>query len=120
MAKKLNIRKYKFLFLSRLHLLGILMVFCAVVSRAQNAPLISGAMGFSSSTTGGRTGLQPIIVPVVVSPIGKDLLVESRFGFLEILQQTAGSSDYTHKFATSVQYLQLDATVTPRLTMVMG
>ena len=120
MATKLNIKKYRFHFFSRLYLLGILTVFCSVVSRAQNAPLISGAAGFSSSTTGGRTGLQPAIIPVVVSPLGRNLLVESRFGFIEILQQKAGSSDYTHKFSTSVQYLQLDATVTPRLTMVMG
>src|SRR5947209_2280569 len=99
MSEKPNIQKCRF-FLSRLHILGILTVFCALISNAQNAPLVSGAMGFSSSTTGGNTGLQPAIIPVVVSPIGEHLLVESRFGFIEILQQKPGTPGYSHKFST--------------------
>jgi hypothetical protein len=96
----------------------------AVSGKAQNAPLISGAVGFLSNTTGGKSVLQPAIVPVVVSPLGEHALIESRFGFYEILQQQSGnavgSGGYTHKFSASVQYLQLDAIVAPKLTMVMG
>src|SRR5271170_6946179 len=108
--------KNRFFISSRLPLLGILVMLVAVVGRAQNAPLISGAVGFLSSTTGGKSVLQPAIVPVVVSPLGEHALIESRFGFYEILQQTE-SGGYTHKLSTSVQYLQLDAFVTPKLTM---
>ncbi len=110
--------KNRFFILSHLPLLGILVTPIAVVCKAQNAPVISGAVGFLSSTTGGKSVLQPAIVPVVVSPLGEHALIESRFGFFEILQQESGG--YTHKFSTSVQYLQLDTIVAPKLTMVMG
>ena len=114
MSPKLNINKYRRL------LVGTMLVFSALASAAQNAPLISGAMGFSSSTTGGQTGLQPAIIPVVVSPLGEHALIESRFGFIEILQQKPGTPGYSHVFSSSVQYLQLDTFVMPKLTMVLG
>ena len=120
MLSNFTFQKCRFLCLFPLYLLGALSMFFAVTSKAQNAPLISGAMGFSSSSTGGNTGLQPAIIPVVVSPVGGHLLIESRFGFVEILQQKPGIEGYSHKFSTSVQYLQLDTLVAPKLTMVIG
>ena len=54
-------------------------------ANAQNVPIVSGGLSFLSSTNRGSTDFQPVITPVVVAPLGKHLLVESRFDFRELL-----------------------------------
>jgi hypothetical protein len=117
-------KKYSFPLFSRLSLIGIVFTSFVATGNTQNTPLISGAVGFLTSTTGGKSVLQPAIVPVVVAPLGEHLLFESRFGFYEILQQkpgnAVGSGAYSGKFLPSVNYLQLDAIIAPKLTIVAG
>jgi len=66
--------------MSRWNLLVILVV--VLIGRGVNAqppvPVISGGVGFTNSTVGGSTFLQPIIVPVIAAPLGSHFLVESR------------------------------------------
>src|SRR5271170_5610836 len=54
----------------------------ATKAEAQNAPLISGGVGFLTSTNGGVTNYQPVLAPVAAVPLGERFLVESR-AFIE-------------------------------------
>jgi hypothetical protein len=88
---------------------------------AQNAPLISGGIGFLTSTNGGTTLLQPVISPVAAVPLGEHLLVESRAYIQEgISPKNGNSGPYTGDFFAGLQYLQLDYIATPRLTVTVG
>jgi len=55
-------------------LLGIASSVCAQA----DVPILSGALAFNSSTTGGATTFQPILAPVLVAPIGDHWLFEGR------------------------------------------
>lgn len=59
---------------------------------AQNTPIISGGIGFLNSTNAGAHFFQPVLAPVVAIPIGKYLLVESRFDFRGFFSQENGTS----------------------------
>ena len=50
---------------------------------AQETPLLSGGVGFFTSTNGGNTTYQPIIEPLLAAPIGPHVLIESRAAVLE-------------------------------------
>jgi hypothetical protein len=86
---------------------------------AQNAPLLSGGMGFETSTNGGNTTYVPVIVPLLVAPLGGHLLVESRATLLDsIFPRTGKGYDSQHFVALS--YLQADYTATSHVTVVGG
>jgi len=82
-------------------------------------PLLSGGVGFFTSTNGGDTSYQPHIEPLVVAPITHRLLVESR-GILFEEFFPNGSSGYDHSHVASFIYLQADYFVSPHLTVVGG
>jgi hypothetical protein len=90
-------------------------------AKAQNAPLISGGVGFLTTTNGGVTSYQPIISPVAAVPLGEHLLVESR-AFIEefIAPKNGNSGPYQGNFFAGLQYLQLDYLATPKLTVTVG
>jgi hypothetical protein len=87
---------------------------------AQDTPLVSGGLDFLSSTNKGATDFQPVITPVVVAPLGSHLLAESRFDFRGVFQQTNRTGPYNGQFFSSIDYLQLDAIVAPKLTITVG
>jgi hypothetical protein len=97
------------------------MLFWGLKANAQNAPLISGGVGFLTSTNGGVTSLQPVITPVAAVPLGEHLLVESR-AFLEenISPKNGNTGPYQGEFFAGLQYLQLDYIAAPKLTVVVG
>src|ERR1700733_7706195 len=90
-------------------------------ANAQNAPLISGGVGFLTNTSGGVTSVQPVITPVAAVPLGEHLLVESR-AFLEgnIAPKNGNTGPYEGSFFVGLQYLQLDYIATPKLTVTVG
>jgi hypothetical protein len=88
---------------------------------AQDTPLLSGGVGFFTSTNNGSTSYQPIIEPLIAAPIGKSLLVESRAIILEELSPNGGGQPgYNHSHFADFVYLQGDYIASPHLTVVAG
>jgi len=100
-------------FLALLVLLGL-----GATATAQDTPLLSGSVGFVTSTTRGDTTYIPLIQPVGVLPLGDRLLLESRAGLLELITPTSTGHDHSHFVALT--YLQGDYIATPHLTIVAG
>ena len=88
---------------------------------AQDTPLLSGGVGFFTSTNGGNTTYQPIIEPLLAAPIGQHVLIESRAALIETYApRSNGLSGYDHTFFGALTYLQGDAILTPHVTLVGG
>jgi hypothetical protein len=107
-------------------LVRLIQVFCtllfaitAVNTPAQDVPLLSGGVGFFTNTTGGNTGYQPHIEPLIAAPIGKSLLVESRGILLEEFSPN-GDGGHSHSHFADLIYLQGDYLATPHVTLVAG
>jgi hypothetical protein len=99
----------------------LLLSFSEIKARAQNAPLISGGVGFLTTTNGGGTALQPVISPVAAVPLGEHLLVESRAYISDFIAPKNGNSGpYQSDFFAGLQYLQLDYIAVPKLTFTVG
>lgn len=90
----------------------------ALPSPAQEAPLLSGGMGFVTNTTGGNTTYIPVLEPLAAVPLGQHLLIESRASLLEFF--TPGASGYDHSHFVALTYLQGDVIANPHLTIVAG
>src|SRR5271157_1903340 len=92
-----------------LHLAGCLLMLSAHLSSAQNVPIVSGALGFFDSTNTGVNFFQPVAAPVVVAPLGKHFLAESRFDLRGLyIPKNGTSGPLQGSFLGSTQYLQLD------------
>ena len=75
----------------------------------------------SASSTVQNTGInffQPVVAPVVVAPLGKHFLAESRFDLRGFYARKNGNSGpYQGSFIGSTQYLQLDYLASDKLTI---
>ena len=88
---------------------------------AQDMPLISGGVGFVTSTNAGNTTYIPVISPVLAAPLGKHVLVESRATILDpYFPKGSGQSGYTSSSFLGLSYLQMDYLANPHLTVVAG
>jgi hypothetical protein len=88
---------------------------------AQDTPLLSGGVGFFTSTNGGITTYQPLIEPLLAAPIGQHVLIESRAALIETYApRSNGLSGYDHTFFGAFSYLQGDVLLTPHVTLVGG
>lgn len=94
--------------------------FCAPNVIAQDAPAISGAAGFISTTNSGQTFLQPVIAPVAVVPLGDHFLIESRADLRGFIARQDGNGPYQGQFFTTLEYAQLDYLANKRLTFSVG
>lgn len=99
-----------------------LVILCAGrCGNSQETPLLSGGVGFQTSTNGGNTSYQPIIEPLLAAPIGQRVLIESRAAILETYApRTNGQAGYDHTHFAALTYLQGDVIVTPHITFVGG
>jgi hypothetical protein len=86
---------------------------------AQDTPLLSGGVGFFTSTNAGKTTYMPIIEPLLAAPIGPHVLVESRATLLETFSP-ASDGVYDHTHFIGLTYLQADYIATPHLTVIAG
>src|ERR1700678_1738792 len=100
---------------------GCLLLLSAPFSSAQNVPIVSGALGFFDSTNTGANFFQPVAAPVVVAPLGKHFLAESRFDLRGVyIPQNGTSGPYQGSFVGTTQYLQLDYLASRRITFTAG
>jgi hypothetical protein len=87
---------------------------------SQNTPMITGGVGFFSSTTKGPTSFDPTVMPLVAVPITQRFLLESRGYALEsVTPRRNNESDQTKSFY-GLSFLQLDYLATQHLTFVAG
>jgi hypothetical protein len=92
---------------------------CAVgYGMAQNTPLISGGVGFFTSTKGGNTTYQPIIEPLIDVPIGNRFLIESRAALGDAI--FPNGKGYDHSRFIALTYLEGDYFISPHVTAVAG
>jgi hypothetical protein len=100
---------------------SVLLQLPAQLAIAQNTPLVSGGIGFFDGVNAGANSFQLVIAPVIVAPIGKHLLVESRFDFREFYGRKNGTSgSYEGTFFKSTQYLQLNYIASSKVTLTAG
>jgi hypothetical protein len=96
-------------------------IFAPKPSAGQNTPLISGGVGFFSSTNGGRTSYLPVVSPLIAAPLGQHLLVESRAMLIEsISPRGGGQSGYNTSAFLGLSFLQLDYLANSHATLVAG
>src|SRR5258708_35851848 len=102
-------------------LAGFFLLLSGHASSAQYVPIVSGAVGFLDSTNTGVNFFQPVFAPVVVAPLGKHFLAESRFDLRGFYAPKNGNSGpYQGTFIKSTQYLQLDYFASDKLTVSAG
>ncbi|MGH9733453.1 MAG: hypothetical protein ACRD8A_02530 [Candidatus Acidiferrales bacterium] len=104
-------------------LLGVLLLGLSLqpVARAQSdVPIVSGGVGFVSTTNGGQQFMQPIIAPVFAAPVGDRWLFESRVDLREFIYQPGQTGPYSHQFFGTIEYGQADYTAASWLTLVAG
>jgi hypothetical protein len=83
--------------------------------------LLSGGIGFFTSTNGGQTTYQPVIEPLLAAPIGPRFLVESRAALLEFYSPKGnGQGGFSQSHFIGITYLQGDYFATPHVTVVGG
>lgn len=88
---------------------------------AQDTPIISGGVGFFTTTAGGSTTYQPHIEPLLAAPIGNSFLIESRGIFVESFSPNGnGQPGYDHTHFGGLLYLQGDYLASSHLTVVGG
>ena len=111
---------------SRVNLLRVALVMALLSGGAsalfsQDTPLISGGVGFITSTNGGSTTYIPVLSPLLAAPLGDHFLVESRATILEsFFPRGSGRPGYTSSPFVGLSYLQLDYLANPHLTVVGG
>ena len=105
----------------RFAVFALVLLCTARYGSAQNTPLISGGVGFFTSTNGGDTSYQPTIQPLLAAPIGNRFLIESRAILLEeYFPKGPGQPGYDHTGVVSLVYLEGDYFLTPHITIVGG
>jgi len=88
---------------------------------AQDTPLISGGVGFFTTTNGGSTSYDPIVEPLLAAPIGQRVLIESRAYLLEYFTPKGGDqSGYNHLHYIGLSYLQGAYVASHHFTIVAG
>ncbi|ADV83390.1 hypothetical protein AciPR4_2612 [Terriglobus saanensis SP1PR4] len=97
----------------------VVAMLCAVrYGAAQDTPLLSGGVGFLTSTNGGNTTYSPVIEPLIAIPIGDRFLVESRAILIESF--VPDQTGYDHNHFIALTYLQGDYLASRHLTIVGG
>jgi hypothetical protein len=106
--------------IARIALLLLGTVCLAPFARAQETPLLSGGVGFFTSTNGGNTSYLPVLSPVLVAPLGSRFQVEARAGLIEDFFPKGPGQGYTHSHFVDLSYLQMDYFATSHVTVVGG
>jgi hypothetical protein len=89
-------------------------------THAGYVPVLSGGIGYIQNRNAGVTTLEPQIQPVLLLPLGKQFLVESRADFTGFFERRNGTGDFTGQVFTTVEYAQLDWLANTHATVVAG
>src|ERR1700691_3551716 len=117
----LNFRLSSLARLTRFFALALAVLSTASYGIAQDTPLLSGGIGFFTSTNAGQTTYTPTIEPLLAAPVGQHLLIESRAILLESFAPNGDNQPgYDHTHFISLTYLQGDYVASPHLTIVGG
>ena len=104
--------------------LGVLIALLGIgtgVCAQSDVPILSGALAFNGSTTGGATTFLPTLAPVLVAPFGDHWLFEGRADLLGFFaQQNGRSGPYNGTFFATLDYAQIDYIANPHLTITVG
>src|SRR5437879_12279010 len=83
-------------------------------------PLFTGSAGFVTSFDGGEAHLGPIASPVLLIPLNKRWLLETRATFESDMVQEPGLSGFHGRVAKALDYAQLDYVAAPYRTGPVG
>ena len=84
-------------------------------------PLLSGSLAFVPTWEAGNPTLVSIVSPVLLVPLGNDLLFESRAAFEGDFQRRQNTSgDFTGAVTKTLEYLQLDYIGNRYVTLTAG
>lgn len=83
-------------------------------------PVLSAGMGFISTFEGGEPHLGPLVAPVLLAPVGKRWLFESRATFESDLATVPGSNGFHGVVEKELDYAQVDFIASPYLTVTAG
>jgi len=84
-------------------------------------PLLTGSTGFITTFNGGQPDFHPIITPLLLVPIGKRWVFETRATFETDLAQVPGRSGYHGgPVQKEVEYAQLDFIANQYVTVTVG
>jgi hypothetical protein len=83
-------------------------------------PLLTGSAGFITTLDGGEPHLGPVVMPVVLVPLGDRWLFETRGVFDSDMVQVPGLSGFRGKVEKEVSYAQLDFIANQYLTVTAG
>jgi hypothetical protein len=83
-------------------------------------PLFTGSAGFITTFEGGEPHLHPIATPLLLVPIGRRWVFETRATFETDLVQLPGSSGFHGTIQKEVEYVQLDFIANPYMTVTVG
>jgi hypothetical protein len=107
--------------------MGVIVLICALPivaanqAAGQDTPLISGGVGFFTTTNGGSTTYLPIITPLLAAPLGDHILVESRAAILNSFSPKGGGQPgYESDLFLGLSYLQANFIASKHLTVVAG
>lgn len=113
---------------------NFLVVFClmAIPAAAQDqsqplnfdnikpVPVFTAGVGFVTNFEGGTPHLDPLVSPVILVPLGRNWLIESRDTFESDLAPPPDGIGYKGVLEKEVDYLQLDYIANPYLTVTVG
>jgi hypothetical protein len=83
-------------------------------------PLLTGSAGFITTFDGGEPHLHPIVTPLVLVPVGKRWVFETRATFETDMVKVPGESGFHGTVAKEVEYLQLDFIANRYMTVTVG
>ncbi len=83
-------------------------------------PLLTGSTGFITTFDGGKPHLHPIVTPLILVPIARRWLFETRATFETDMVQLPGSSAFHGTVQKEVEYAQLDFIANPYITVTVG
>jgi len=106
--------------LARIIVFALAALCAAQYGKGQDIPLISGGIGFFTSTNGGNTNYEPYVEPVLVAPLGNHFLVETRATVSDTFAPKTGDGYQRNPVFKTMNYLQAEAFAGPHLTVVAG
>ncbi len=106
-------------------LAGLLFAFPAFLSGQTDpaerpVPILTGSAGFFASGNGAQRELAPVIVPVVLVPLGERWLVEARGEFKGEFEKPAGSGSFSGPVEKEIDYVQVDFIANAKVTVTVG